>query len=190
MHAADYAEPAGAADQAKHAGSRAAVDDVEREFERLLADASTLAFRIAYAVLRQREDAEDVAQEALARAYQRLASLRDPARLRAWLVRICWRLALDHRRSVKRRERREQAAVDPPAPASAEDLAAQSQFRTRLFAAIDALPEKQRIVIVLAGIEGYDVREVAALLGLPEGTVKSRLHFARRRLMEDLKWRL
>jgi len=161
--------------------------DLERAFEAGLADASRLAFRVAYGVLRQREDAEDVAQEALVRAHQRLGSLRERGRLRAWLVRIAWRLALDHRRALQRRERREQRAFDSVPARDAEELAAASQLRERLFAAIDALPEKLRLVVVLAGIRGHDTREVAALLGLPEGTVKSRLHVARRRLQEQLE---
>ena len=53
---------------------------------------------------------------------------------------------------------------------------------------MDELPEKLRIVVVLAGVEGYDTREVAALLGLPEGTVKSRLYAARKQLAERLRW--
>jgi RNA polymerase sigma-70 factor (ECF subfamily) len=53
--------------------------------------------------------------------------------------------------------------------------------------AIDRLPEKQRIVVVLAGIEGHDIEEVARLLGLPHGTVKSRLFLARQRLKEHLQ---
>ena len=52
----------------------------------------------------------------------------------------------------------------------------------QLWAAIDALPEKLRVTIVLASIEGHDVREVSALLGIPEGTVKSRLFLARQQL--------
>lgn len=164
-------------------GSRAAEDD----FEERLAEVGTLAFRVAYGVLRHREDAEDVAQEALARAYDRRHTLRDRERFRSWLARIAWRLALDRRRSGKRRERRELAAVDTAPAPDAEALAAASQLRERLFAAIDALPEKLRMVVVLSGIEGYDGREVAALLDLPEGTVKSRLHLARRRLVEVLR---
>lgn len=186
MRAADYAEAKETAESAEHVEG---FEAVEREFERLLAESSTLAFRIAYSVLRQREDAEDVAQEALARAYRKLRAVRDANRLRPWLVRICWRMALDHRRAARRRERREQPAepAAPPTLTNVEEIAAQNQFRARLFAAIDALPEKHRIVIVLAGIQGYDVGEVAALLELPEGTVKSRLHAARRRLMENLR---
>ena len=57
-----------------------------------------------------------------------------------------------------------------------------------LWQAIDALPEKLRLTIVLAGIEGHDIREVAQLLRLPEGTVKSRLFLARERMKESLKW--
>ena len=59
--------------------------------------------------------------------------------------------------------------------------------RAALWTAIDALPEKLRVVIVLASIEGHDVREVAALLRVPEGTVKSRLFLARQRLKEALR---
>jgi RNA polymerase sigma-70 factor (ECF subfamily) len=81
----------------------------------------------------------------------------------------------------------EQRAFDPVPARDAEDLAAASQLRERLFAAIDALPEKLRLIVVLAGIRGHDTREVAALFGLPEGTVKSRLHVARRRLQEQLE---
>src|SRR5262245_51426889 len=127
---------------------------LEHEFEQRLGDSSTLAFRVAYSVLRQREDAEDVAQEALVRAYKNLASLRDRERFRAWLVRIAWRLAIDHRRSGKRRERREQAAVVDE-QAGAEQLASANEFRERMWRAIDALPEALRVVVVLGGIEGY-----------------------------------
>ena len=162
-------------------------DAGELEFEAWLGDSGTLAFRVAFGVLRHREDAEDVAQEALARAYRKRDTLRDRERFRAWLVRICWRLALDRRRTARRRERREQAALPPPPPADAEQLAAAAEFRARLWTAIDALPEELRMVVVLAGIEGYDTREVAGLLEVPDGTVKSRLHRARKRLVEVLR---
>ncbi|HVD78147.1 MAG TPA: sigma-70 family RNA polymerase sigma factor [Vicinamibacteria bacterium] len=167
--------------------TRGEATDLEIEFEARLVDSAALAFRIAYSVLRHREDAEDAAQEALARAYRKLGTLRERERFRAWLVRICWRLARDRRRAAKRRERREQAVVGAAREPTAEDMAAASEFRARLWQAIDQLPEKLRMVLVLAGIEGYDVREVAALLDLPTGTVKSRLFLARRRLAERLR---
>jgi len=80
---------------------------IRREFEERLADSSTLAFRVARGVLKNDADAEDVAQEALLKAFRKFARLRDRSRFRAWLVRISFRLALDRLRSVKRRELRE-----------------------------------------------------------------------------------
>jgi len=162
---------------------------LEREFESRLADSSRLAFRVAYSVLRRREDAEDVAQEAFARAYTRFHDLRDRERFRAWLVRISWRLALDRQRADRRRQRRELAAAEPcPAPSpNAEDMAVAGDARARLWRAVDALPHKLRVVVTLAAIEGHGLGEVACLLGLPEGTVKSRLFLARKRLSESLR---
>src|SRR5438477_9849282 len=81
--------------------------DLEREFEARLVESSTLAFRVAYSVLRHREDAEDVAQEAFAKAHRSFAQLRDRDRFRAWLVRMTWRLALDRRRNDRRRVARD-----------------------------------------------------------------------------------
>ena len=80
---------------------------LRREFEQRLEECGTLAFRVARGVLHNAADAEDVAQEALLRAYRRFSRLRDPSRFRAWLVRISFRLALDHGRSARRREQRE-----------------------------------------------------------------------------------
>ena len=160
---------------------------LEDAFDRLLAGSSRLAFRVAYSVLRQREDSEDVAQEALARCYRTRQSLRDPARFQAWLVRTCWRMALNHRRAAQRRENREQRALPTSPPPGVEEIAAASESRDRLWRAIDGLPEKLRLVLVLSSIEGHDTRDVAHLAGLPEGTVKSRLHLARQRLSEALR---
>src|SRR5580704_1971384 len=77
--------------------------ELEREFEVRLVESSTLAFRVAFSVLRQREDAEDVAQEAFAKAHRRFRQLRDRDRFRAWLVRLTWRLAIDRQRAERRR---------------------------------------------------------------------------------------
>jgi len=161
---------------------------LEREFEERVADSSTLAFRVALGVLRRREDAEDVAQEAFLRAHRGFASLRDRDRFRTWLVRTAFRLALDHLRGRARRQRREDVVAMAPEPVnSVEDDAARRERAETVGRAIDALPEKLRIVTVLAAIEEHDVREVARLLVLPEGTVKSRLLLARKALAESLR---
>jgi len=180
-------------DEAMSAGWAGAVSldpALEREFEQRLSDSSTLAFRVALGVLRRREDAEDVAQEAFLRAHRSFATLRDRERFRAWLVRTAFRLALDRMRGERRRARREDAvAMEAPAHAdSAEDDAARGELRARVAEAVAELPEKLRIVTVLAAIEEHDLASVARLLELPEGTVKSRLHRARKVLAERLRW--
>lgn len=160
---------------------------VDPEFEARLADSSTLAFRVAYSVLRHREDAEEVAQDAFVRAHRAFWRLRNRERFRAWLVRITWRLAIDRRRSDRRREAREILVADtPPAPTAADLVEAQDRA-AHLWRAIDALPDKLRVVVVLASIEGHDLGEVARLLRIPEGTVKSRLFLARKQLKEALQ---
>ena len=163
-------------------------DRLEREFQARLAESATLAFRVAYAVLRQRQDAEDVAQEAVAKAYRSFAKLQDRGRFRPWLVRIAWRMAVNHRRNDARRACRELAARDLPPAADVERLVLSQEFEQHLWRAVDALPERLRAVVLLSAIEGHGVREVAELLGVPAGTVKSRLHQARKLLTEKLRW--
>ena len=163
-------------------------EGLEGEFERLLVESSSLAFRVAYGVLRRREDAEDVAQEAFLRAHRNFHRLRDRARFRSWLVRLTWRLAIDRQRADRRRLHRDgEHSRLTPDPVR-HDPAAVSERARHLWRAIDALPEKLRITIVLAGIEGHDIREISQLLQLPAGTVKSRLFHAREKVKESLKW--
>jgi RNA polymerase sigma-70 factor (ECF subfamily) len=164
-------------------------EDLAREFEARLTESSTLAFRVAYGVLRHRQDAEDVAQEALVKAYRNFHRLRDRERFRAWLVRLTWRLAIDRQRGDRRRDARDrmQFVAQNESPAADTQIVA-TERAAQLWQAIDTLPEKLRVVVVLAGIEEYDLREVAKLLNLPEGTVKSRMFLARQRLKEHLQW--
>jgi RNA polymerase sigma-70 factor (ECF subfamily) len=160
---------------------------LRQEFEGRLEECGTLAFRVALGVLRNAADAEDIAQEAMLRSYRRFARLRDPSRFRAWLVRISFRLALDHGRSARRRKQRETAwATDLPKP-TAEDIAASNEFGRRLQEAMGALSEKSRLVLLLTSMDGHSLEEVAQLLQLPVGTVKSRLHSARKQLAEKLR---
>jgi RNA polymerase sigma-70 factor, ECF subfamily len=162
----------------------------QQEFELRLAECGPLAFRVARAVVRNEADAEDIAQEALLRAYRKFAELRDPSRFRAWVVRISFRLALDRWRSARRRERRETAWALPemrPVPLTAEQIAAGNEFLGRLERALEALPDKARLVLVLSAIEGYTLEEVALMLEIPLGTVKSRLFFARKQLADKLR---
>jgi RNA polymerase sigma-70 factor (ECF subfamily) len=161
-------------------------EDLEREFEDRLRESTALAFRVAYGVLRHRQDAEDVAQEAFAKAYRSFTQLRDRDRFKGWLVRMTWRLAIDRWRSDRRRTAREQHVEVSDVPTT-EDLALSRERSDQLWRAIDALPEKLRVVVVLGAIQGHDIRTMAGLLDLPEGTVKSRLYLARKGLAESLR---
>lgn len=167
-------------------------ESLAREFEVRLADCPKLAYRVALGVLHNTAEAEDVAQEAMLRAYRSFHRLRDRERFRGWLVRMAFRLALDRIRSKTRRERHEHdatlATISAQQDASVENLVASREFERQVALALDALPEKLRIVMLLAAIEGYNTREVAKLAGLPEGTVKSRLFLARKKLAESLQW--
>src|SRR5579862_6444463 len=113
-------------------GEAAAAAALRLEFEERLAECGPLAFRVARGVLRNTADAEDVAQEALLRAYRRFERLRDRNSFRAWLVRITFRLALDRARSANRREQRETQWARERPPDSTEDIAASSEFQAHL----------------------------------------------------------
>src|SRR2546428_14177413 len=130
--------------------------ELEQEFEARLVESSTLAFRIAFSVLRHRQDAEEVAQEAFVKAYRRFSQLRDRDRFRAWLVRMTWRLAIDRQRSDRRRVAREQADVQKP-PTTAGTIETRERS-TQPWSATAALPQNRRVVRVLSAIERPRVR--------------------------------
>lgn len=168
----------------------AAQADARREFEERLAECGPLAYRVARSVLRNTADAEDVAQEALLRAYRSFDRLRNRSRFRGWLVRIAFRIALDRLRSAKRREQRDTLWSQPahlPPPVTAEDIAVSNQFQGRLNNALEELPEKLRLALLLSAMEGHTIDEIAAMLGVPIGTVKSRIFIARKKLAEKLR---
>jgi len=181
-------QPGGRAEE-ESARERAQAD-VRREFEERLAECGPLAYRVARGVLRNSADAEDVAQEALLRAYRSFDRLRERGRFRGWLVRIAFRMALDRLRSSKRRERRDdewsRPERQPPAP-TVEDLAVSNQFQVQLDRALDELPEKLRLVLLLAAMEGHTIEEISEMVGVSVGTVKSRIYYARKQLAEKLR---
>jgi RNA polymerase sigma-70 factor (ECF subfamily) len=165
-------------------GLKSVAEDLEREFEGLLVESSRLAFRVAYAVLHHREDAEDIAQDALIKAHRNFRRLRQRDSFRAWLVRTTWRLALDRQKANRRRIARESRHQRTTTQVAAGDPV----LAGAIWRAIEALPEKLRLAMILSGIHGHDVHAVAQLLEIPEGTVKSRLFLARERMKEMLKW--
>ena len=160
----------------------------EADFAILVAETQRRMFLIAVSVLGNAADAEEVAQEAYLRAYRRFGLLRDPRKFCAWVSRITFRLALNRRRRRHRRLVRESAwyaAAFRPVTDGVRD-AVNQDLLARLRVEIDRLPEKLRVVVLLCAVEDMDAREVAAILKIPAGTVRSRLHLARKRLLERI----
>ncbi|MDD5544612.1 MAG: sigma-70 family RNA polymerase sigma factor [Acidobacteriia bacterium] len=155
------------------------------DFEQRLRECERLVYRVALGVLADRADAEEVAQEVFLRAYRKLSSLRDGDKFRSWVARMSWRLAINRQRAMSRARRRDSLWLEstPPLQGNIETLAAEREFHSRLRAEIDRLPEKLRGVLLLSAVEDLQTREIAAVLEIPEGTVRSRLHLARKELL-------
>lgn len=166
--------------------SGTAAGESEADFAARVLETQRRVFQIAYSILANSADAEEVAQEVFLRAYCRRCTLRDPQRFRAWVARIAFHLALNRRRARDRRLIRDTAwyAAQPASVFDGAHNEDDRAFLDRVRREIDRLPEKLRVVLLLSAVEEMDAGEVAAALGIPAGTVRSRLHLARKRLLE------
>jgi len=154
------------------------------------------AFHLAYQIVRNREDALDISQEAFARAFTSLATFKAEASFTTWLHRIVVNLAID---GLRRRQRSGAVAYDEAQAAAedaevvhpgCEDPAAMleiKQVRALLARGIEELPPAQRAVLVLREVEGLSYGEISRAVGCSLGTVMSRLFYARRKLQRILK---
>ena len=156
------------------------------EFEQRLRECHRVVYQVAFGVLRDRADAEEVTQDAFLRAYRKLSSLPEPQKFRTWVARVSFRLALNRRRATERARRRDMSWLEmsTPSPDDVAAIVAQREFRARLEQAIERLPKKLRAVVLLSAVQELDTRDVAKVLGIPEGTVRSRLHLARKELFQ------
>ena len=154
-------------------------------------------FGVALGRLGQPHDAEDIAQSVFVEGWERLADLRDPARLGPWLRSIAVHRCIDLvRRNGRLAEQAASLSDHPDAPAAAglgepsdagpEVALERAERRCRVLDAVARLSPTQRETVTLYYLNGYDVAEVARLLAVPAGTVKYRLHAAREKLSEEL----
>ena len=150
------------------------------EFTAAVLEAEPALYRVAKAMLRSEQDCADAAQQAILRAWEQLDTLRRPKYFKTWLTRI---LINECRAILRLRQRlapyKQEQAECTPAPA-ADD-------HSDLYEALLSLDEKYRLPVVLFYLEGFKTHEIAGLLGVPEGTVKSRLRTARELLRKDLE---
>ena len=166
-------------------------------FEQLVASQASRLINLAFRLVGNRAEAEEIAQEGFLRLHRSLDSFRGDCSLPSYLYRIVSRLAIDHLRREKLRRklfffRRQEDDVDPlemtaDSSASPRDNLQAKETGQRLLAALDRLSARQRAVFVLRHQEGLPLKEIAATLGLEEGTVKTHLHRAVRALRTELK---
>ncbi|MEO5927006.1 MAG: sigma-70 family RNA polymerase sigma factor [Bryobacteraceae bacterium] len=168
-------------------------------FERVVDSYNSKIFRYTYAMCRQREDAEEVAQETLMKVFQNLDQLHDPGRLKPWIFRIAknaclmkrrksvfaptQELSLDELKPVKDGEARLEIADWSQLP---EDIAANKELHQALDHAVADLPDLYRAVFLLRDVEGLSTEEAAEVLEVTTDVVKTRLHRARLALRKQL----
>ena len=165
-------------------------------FEALVRRYSERAYRAAYRVVRDSSQAEDIVQEALIKAYRGLRKFEARSSFYTWLYRIVHNLALDRRRRERRAPTLEwddavSKEIDPrvvaPPPDSPEASARRAQVRRLVATGVQDLPDGQREVLLLREVEGLSYEEIARTMGISKGTVMSRLHYARKKMVDFLR---
>ena len=151
--------------------------------ERFVAQVTELQetlYRTARSILRHEQDAQDAVQEAVTQAFARLHTLRDPAKFKPWLLRILVNTCYDACR--RRRSTVYLEAVEETLAAPQSDC----EERMSLWSAVMRLPEEQKAVVTLFYYEDLPIRAISEVLGVTQGTVKTRLSRARGRLRQML----
>jgi RNA polymerase sigma-70 factor (ECF subfamily) len=190
--------PGGTPPEDPDAAMVAAVLDGDPEAYRVLVERyERRIYHVVYGMVRSPEDAKDLAQDAFIKAFQNLHRFRLESKFYTWLCRIAMNVAIDHLRKQKHRRHSEfddsrggsegaqvvrlHSAKDDPAA-----NVARSQLTKTIMDAVETLPDDQKQVLILRELEDMPYKEIAEVLGIPEGTVMSRLYYARRRLQEML----
>jgi RNA polymerase sigma-70 factor (ECF subfamily) len=167
-------------------------------FRELVAVTTPTVYRLALRIAGSEAEAEDVTQETFVRVWQKLATLRDHQAAFGWICRIARNVATD---VVRTRKRRPTQSLSMPTGAglealgdvledatpSVEERLSNAEAARAVLALVDQLKEKHRVVLLLREVDGMTTVETAAALGIPEGTVESRLHRARRALAAKIE---
>ena len=168
------------------------------DFERAVGENRAFLMRIAVASTRNVSDAEDVVQDALMRAHRGIQNFRGDCPIRIWLARIVVRVAINHRRSLKRIVQRwtffgdleREDADGRPLPFEGVDESSRRVDREAMIDMerhVSRLPEEFRVPLLMLAVDGMTIPEISAILEIPEGTVKSRIFYGRKRLKKSLK---
>ena len=161
-------------------------------FKELVSRYHQKIYVVIVGLLRNREDALDVAQETFFRAYRKIKSFQGGSSFYTWLYRIAVNIAIDSQRRQKRNpldfretmdglfEEQNEVARDPFSDVHDREL------REKLVSAINDLTPEHKAVIILRTVEGLSYKDIGEILGCSEGTVMSRLHYARKKLQQKL----
>ncbi|PWI56860.1 RNA polymerase sigma factor [Sulfoacidibacillus thermotolerans] len=150
-------------------------------FAALVAARHRQAYQTAYAILHSPRDAEEVTQDAFLKVFRKLHTLKEPSAFSAWLTTIVTRLAIDHMRSQKRHQAEPIENV-----AEIPERENDPTLRTVIEEALAQLSPDHRAILLLRERDGYEYTEIARILGVPIGTVKSRLAYAKQALRKFL----
>ncbi|MCB9669965.1 MAG: sigma-70 family RNA polymerase sigma factor [Alphaproteobacteria bacterium] len=157
----------------------------------------TRVYSMVYGMVRNREDARDLTQEAFVKAFNNLKSFRLEASFYTWLYRIAMNVAIDHTRKRKRREVSgfEEDIANRDADGGIDEVhhvdnpsrsLERKQLYTKIMDSLEKLPADQKQVIILRELEGLSYKEISDVMGIPEGTVMSRLFYARKKMQKLL----
>jgi RNA polymerase sigma-70 factor (ECF subfamily) len=188
------------ASQSREAERMANETTATQAVEQLVREHARFVFRIAFSILRDHHEAQDAAQECFLRVLkvkQRLPEVREQ---KTWLARIAWRCALDRSQKLRSRLHSDLSlsgsegedstatlAALRDSSADPEQLAASAQMSALLERVVATLPEDLRITLQISTLQELTSGEVAAVLGIPEGSVRTRLMRARKLLKQKLQ---
>lgn len=166
-------------------------------FKGLVEQYQTRVYNVIYGMVHNREDAKELTQDTFIKAYKKLDSFQIGTKFYTWLCRIAVNTTIDHIRRMKLRQTTEfdeNIAVsqdgsidDSHYSDNPEKNALNDELKKAILEAIDQLPEDQKQVLILKEIDGLSYKEIAEIVGVPHGTVMSRLFYARKKMQEILE---
>lgn len=176
-------------------------DRDERAFRELVSAHRDRVYNITFRMLGNRAEAEDVAQEVFITVFKTIDTFREESKFSTWLYRVAVNHSKNRIKYLSRRQDRNQdeldetnanssssdAPISAPVPSAPDRALEGAQMEKLLQEAIATLDEDQRVVVVLRDVEDLSIEEICDITGLPDGTVKSRLHRARLALRKKLQ---